>query len=72
MLSLVTSLLFCSALRLLKESSKGPTSYGLCGLEPTIQYLQNLGKENLPLILEYSKAVIRVSLKPGSGLGPWK
>eukprot|EP00731_Ephydatia_muelleri_P022083 Em0014g674a len=52
------------ALRLLMEFSKGPTSSGLCGLEPTITYLQNLGKDNLSLILDYSKLVIKVEGLP--------
>ena len=55
-LSLFMSLF--SALRLLTDYSKGPSS---TGLEQTISYLQNLGKDNVPLILEYSTFVIKVS-----------
>lgn len=47
------------ALRLLADFSRGPAATSLQGLEPTINYLQTLGKDNLTLILEYSKLVIK-------------
>ena len=58
-------LLVAAALDLLSQLHKGPTG-PLSGVSPTIDYLQNLGKENLDLVLSYSKWVLAES--PDDGL----
>ena len=47
----------CVALSLLSKFKKGPFPH-LAGVWPTIDYLQNLSREEITLILEYSKWVL--------------
>ena len=54
-----------SALELLTQFHKGP-AVALSGVWPTIEYLQNLGTDNLDLILSYSRWVLQEN--PDDGL----
>ena len=47
----------CPALELLSKFRDGPTG-PLSGVQPTIQYLQGLGKDNIDLIFAHSKWVL--------------
>ena len=53
------------ALELLHQFHKGPTG-PLSGVWPTIDYLQNLTKDHIDLILKYSKWVLK--LNPDEGI----
>ena len=59
-----------SALDLLSQFHKGPTT-ALSGVLPTIEYLQNLGTDNLDLVLSYSKWVLAENADDGLRVS-WK
>lgn len=58
-----------SALDLLTQFHKGPTSE-LSGVLPTIEYLQNIGKDDMELVLQYSKWVLRENPNEGLRVSP--
>ena len=56
--------IFSLALDMLHKFHKGPYTV-LSGVWPTIDYLQNLGCDNIDLILKYSEWVLRESPDDG-------